>query len=217
MTTPASRVKSTKWFVRVDGSEEFLRQKCRELSTCLDVTAMLSAYHTGKTKENPHCHFVIEITSEVQKQSFAVRIKSLFGIVKKTQYALDVWDGHRTMGACSYLWHEEDAKMLVNMGFTDEELVSQHEANQAVQAVVAVNAERASNKLVNRALTEFAGSTDHTRIDILKYMVKLIKAGEIYHPGEFRLRQYVEEVDIRLMADDDIDTYVNHLANKFWG
>lgn len=217
MTTPASRVKSRYWFVRVDGVEEYLRQKCGELSRCLDVKAMLSAYHTGKTKENPHCHFVIEIANEIQKQSFAVRIKSLFGIEKKSQYAIDVWDSKRDVGAVSYLFHEDDVKIITNVGFTDEELSSARKANDAVQAVVAVNAERASGKLVNRALTEYPPEQHATRLQILTFMLKEINQGKAYHPGAYRLKQMVEEVEIkRLQGDDEIESYAFELEKNLW-
>jgi len=217
MTTPASRVKSKLWFVRVDGVEEYLRQKCGELSRCLDVKAILSAYHTGKTKENPHCHFVIEISSEIQKQSFAVRIKSLFGIEKKSQYAIDVWDGKRDVGAVSYLFHEENVKIITNVGFTDEELSFAKKSNDAIQAVVAVNAERASGKLVNRALIEFPPEQHATRLDILKYMLKEIQTGNAYHPGAYRLKQMVEEVEIkRLRSDDELESYAFELEKNLW-
>lgn len=216
MTTPASRIKSRYWFVRVDGVEEYLRQKCGELSRCLDVKLMLSAYHTGKTKENPHCHFVIEISSEVQKQSFAVRIKSLFGIEKKSQYAIDVWDSKRDVGAVSYLYHEDDAKIITNVGFTDEELICAQQANAAVQAVVAVNAERASGKLVNRALEKFGTEKHVMRKDILLFMLQEIQAGTAYHPGQYRLKQMVEEVEIKRANPDELEEMAELWEKNLW-
>lgn len=216
MATPASRVRSDKWFVRIDGEESFLRQKCRELSECIDVKALLAAYHTGKTRENPHIHFVIELANEVQKQSFAVRIKSLFNIIKKTQYSLNVWDGNRGMGAVSYLFHEESAPILANVGFTNEELASARTANEAVQAVVAVNAERASGKLVNKALTQFEGQRDVNKYDILAFMLREIRDGNHYHPGMFRLKSFVEEVEIRRATDTELDQLAHHYAENLW-
>lgn len=217
MTTPASRVKSTMWFVRVDGPKDHLRMKCVELSRCLDVKAILSAYHTGESKENPHCHFVIEIANEVQKQSFAVRIKTLFGIEKKSQYSLNVWDGKRAVGAVSYLFHESNAEIIANVGFTDEELSIAKQANEAVQAVVAINQERASGKLVNRALIEFPIEQHVSRLEILFWMLKEIKEGRSYHPGNGRLKQMVDEVIIkRTSGDDELRDYALELENILW-
>lgn len=214
----ASRQKSDKWFVRVDGSKEFLLQKCGELSKCIDVRTFLCAYHTGKTKENPHVHFVIEIANQVQKQSFAVRIKNHFSIEKKSNYSLNVWDGNRGMGAVSYLFHEEDAIIDCNVGFTAEDLANARQANTAIQAVVAVNAERASGKLVNRALEQFAGSalTGSLRYEILLFMLKEIKAGTHYHPGMFRLKSMVEEVQIKLANNEELEDLAFAYEKNLW-
>lgn len=217
VATKATRSKH--WFVRVDGPEEFLRQKCGDLSRSLDSVAMLAAFHKGKRGENPHTHFVISLSGEIQKQSFAVRLKKLFDITKSSQYALDVWDANRGKGAVSYLFHEEDQKILVNKGFTEQEVMDAKEANAAVQAVVALNKEKASHKLVERALIEFKDVTDMwcIRTKILKFMVSLCKSGEVYWPGSFLIKKYVEEVEIQLLqGESDLDVYVAELEKNLW-
>lgn len=215
MSVPASRQKSDKWFVRVDGPKEFLETKCGELSRCIDVVSLLAAYHTGETKENPHCHFVIQVVCEVQKQSFAVRIKNLFGIDKKSNYSINVWDGNRCMGAVSYLFHETSACVIANRGFSDEDLANARAANDAVQAVVSVNAERASNKLVQKAMTHFAGF-HATRRDILLYMLREIHDGNNYHPGEMCLKRYVEEVEIKRSSHEELEELAYRMEKNLW-
>lgn len=214
----AKSVKSKLWFMRLDGPEEHLRQKCGELSRSLDTVAMLAAFHKGKRGENPHCHVCIEISSEVQKQSFAVRMKSLFGITQKSQYALDVWDGNRGKGAVSYLFHEEDEVILCRKSFTDEELDDAREANAAVQAVVNVNKEKASVKLVERALAEFEGAvyTVDLKFRVLRWMLGEIKQGKHYHPGSFMLKKYVEEVEIRICNEEDLDVVAERMFASLW-
>lgn len=216
VATKATR--SVHWFVRLDGPETFLRLKCEELSHALDTVAMLAAFHKGKSGENPHCHFVITLSSEIQKQSFAIRLKKVFDITKSSQYALDVWDANRGKGAVSYLFHEADEKILVNKGFTQQEIMDAREANAAVQAVVAMNKEKASHTLVNRALEEFRDCTDTwcIRTKILKFMVVLCKKGEVHWPGSFLIKKYVEEVELQLQSDDDLDQYVADLEKNLW-
>lgn len=216
---PATKAtKSDKWFVRIDGPEEYLRQKCEELAKSPDTELMLAAYHRGKTKENPHCHFVIQIKSEIQKQSFAVRIKALFNIEKKTQYALDVWDGVRGQGAVSYLFHEEDQVIIANLGFTDKEIMDAKAANEAVQKVVAINSEKASHKLVQRALDEFEMKPyqHRTKIHILTFMLELCKKGECYYPGTFMIKKFVEEVELKMLDNDNLEAYACNLARQLW-
>lgn len=212
-------LRSKLWFVRFDGEKEFLRSKCVELSQCLDVVSMLAAYHVGNTKENPHTHFVIELSSEPQKQSFAVRLKKLFGLEQGNRnYALDVWDGDRDKGAVSYLFHEDtplSELFLVNKGFTEAQISAASAANKAVQKVVAMNKEKASNKLVEKALTEFAGKRPD-RLEILEYMLRLCHNGENHLPKEFCLKHYVEEVYFKLTPTREIWNYADALIRK-WG
>lgn len=211
--------RSKYWFVRVDGPKEFLTSKCVELGSAIDIFAILAAYHTGKSKENPHCHFVVELKYEKdqegpQKQSFADRIKKVFGITNKNQYSLQKWDGVRGAGAVSYLFHEEDVSILVNKGFTDEDISAAKLANDAVQKVVNVNAERASGKLVQRALEHFKNGG--TRHEILVFMLKEIKEGNSYHPGMYRLKTFVEEVELKLKSPDELEEYAWDLEKNLW-
>lgn len=198
---PATKSSRSKfWFVRIDGPKEFLTEKCKVLAGQIDVSACLAAFHVGDKKENPHTHIVIELTSEPQKQSFAVRLKGLFAIEKKSQYALDVWDGKRGAGACSYLFHEDNVEILVNKGHSDEDIALARAANDAVKRVVAVNKEKASTKFVDKALEHFADSEPSER-DLLSYMMGLCRSGDLYWPGTFRAKQMIEEVRIRMSAD----------------
>lgn len=209
----AKSVKSLFWFVRVDAPEEFLRQKCKILAECIDVRRMLAVYHVGEKKDNPHCHFIIELLKEVQKQSFALRIKGLFGVVRSGQYACEPWDGRTGAGAMSYLYHEDNEAQIVNKGFTDEEITEAKIANESVQRVLAVNKERASNKFVDKAMAHFTDSSPDTRT-LLEYFIKLVKAGEIYWPGEYRAKQLIQEVWIKMAASEEY--VVGELYNKMF-
>lgn len=209
------------WFVRVDGVKSFLRQKCVELASCLDVKKMLSAYHEGDSKENPHCHFVIELMGPIQKQSVDARFKKHFEVDKvirgkNPNYSSKPWDGDCYKGATGYIFHDSAFEILSNVGFTSEMLESCRKSNEAVQAVVAVNNERASNKMVDKAIEHFK-NTYTTRFDILKYFITLIRAGEHYHPGSYVLKKYVEEVQMKLCdSEEDVDAFVNSLENSLW-
>lgn len=216
-TLPAS-VKSTRsrtWFVRSDGSEEYLRQKCKEIASWIDVSGVLAVYHVGDKKENPHCHVLIELTSLIQKQSFDVRIKKVFEVVKRSQYSTKIWDGIRDAGAASYVFHEAEAVVLYNKGWSESELHACRQANAAVQKVVAMNRERASTKLVDKALDHFNGEKPN-RTAILTYMLKECRDGSCYYPGTFQLKKYVEEVELRLTEEKDLWIFVSTLESQMW-
>lgn len=214
----ASRIKSKLWYVRADGPESFLRQKCIELSQSLDTVSLLAAFHKGKTGENPHCHFVIEIASDIQKQSIDVRFKKLFEIIKSKDYCSKVWDGNRGKGAVSYLFHEDDERILARKDFTDEDILRAREANAAVQAVVALNKEKASVKLVDRARDHFRGSVYRPglKMDVLMWMLAECRSGNSYYPGSFLLKKYVEEVELSCLDASDMDAFAFRLYGQLW-
>lgn len=211
----AKSLRSKFWFVRSDGAEEFLRQKCGELATWIDVEAVLAVYHVGDSKENPHIHACVELKSEPQKQSFDKRIKALFGIEKRSQYSTKIWDGVRDAGASSYMFHEDKAKVLVHRGWTESEMDAAKKACEAVQKVVALNKERSSTKLVDRAIEQFATS-GASRFQILKFMLEECREGRSYYPGTFQLKKYVEEVQLKLTTKEDFEDYVLELQGQMW-
>lgn len=208
--------KSALWFCRFDGEKEFLRSKLKELAGCIDVEELLGAYHLGDKKTNPHTHFVMKLKGEPQKQSVAVRLKKLFGLEQKNRdYAIDVWDGDHTKGATGYLFHESECEILVNKGFSDADIASARLANEAVQRVVEMNKEKASNRLVEKALEHFNGK-DASRQDILIFFAKRIMEGENHYPGSFMLKRYVEEVELRQLNPSELTRWAWTLENNLW-
>lgn len=214
----AKSVRSKLWFVRLDGPEEHLRQKCGDLSRSLDTVAMIAAFHKGKRGEHPHCHMCIETQSEIQKQSFADRLKKMFGITERSQYALDVWDGNRGQGAVSYLFHEAEEVILANKGFSDQEIVDARKANQAVQAMVSVNKEKASVKLVERALDHFRGSVYRSglKVEIFKWMALECKEGRHHFPGWPLIRRFADEVELACVDADEMDVFIERMYKQLW-
>lgn len=208
---PAVRVSGSKWFVRVDGPESFLRQKCQEVQGWIDTSKILAVYHKGDKKDNPHTHFILEMLTTLQKQSFDVRIKNTFEVQKGTAYSTKLWDGLYGEGAGSYLFHEEDAPILCNKGFTEIDINHFKEINEKVQAVMKINNEKANTKLVGKALEQFHTTpwNRQLKFDIFKYMMTCIKNGENYHPGDFLLVRYVEEVNLRLCPTNQFENLVS--------
>lgn len=215
-TTTVVRQSASNWFVRVDGPRSFLEDKCKLMFQWIDVTHILAVYHEGGRKENPHCHILVKLKTVLQKQSFDVRIKKTFEIVKRSDYSTKVWDGNPGHGAGSYLFHEESAVIIYNKHFTEEEIKAFQDANEIVQKVVKVNNERASNKLIDKALIQFqdwSWNADKIEKDIFMYMMKCIHLNENYHPGDFMLKRYVQEVCIRLCPADDFENYA---SRQYW-
>lgn len=208
-----SVAKSFNWFVRVDGNKEDLTTMCNEMKGWIDSKKILALFHMGQTKENPHIHFVIELTSEIQKQSFDLRVKKLFKIEKKSQYSTKVWDGGQS--ACSYMFHESPHNIICNKGFSSEEIDKFQELNANVQKVVEINKARAPGRQVDRIVEEY-GDEKPTRRDIFVKFMEKIRDGEMYEPGDYQISKYVEEVYLKTRGHDGWDDYVDDRFHKIF-
>lgn len=196
--------KSYKWFCNVDGSKEFLIEKISMMGQWVDCKRLLSAYHLGAKGENPHCHWVIELTSELQRQSYVKRIKALFGIEKTTKgWSVQVW---KNEGACSYLFHEQDECIIYNKGFSDDDIKLYRKLNDDVQKVVAINKERGPSRVVDRVLGT-PGIENWSRQQIACQLFDYIRKGEMYEPGDFRIKAIVEEIYLKSRTQDEWRSY----------
>lgn len=201
--------RSNKWFARVTVPNEFAKAKISDMLRWPDLERLLVATHMGSRDENPHIHLVITLTSELQKQSFDVRLKKLYGVTGNGQYSSKQWDGDDA--ACSYLFHEETAEIICNRGYTESDIERYKKLNADVQKVVEINKSRASHRHVDRIIEKMnqSGRT-WSRRDILQEFVQRIKDGEMYDPGDFMLKRYIEEIMIKqLCTPGEMDAYVH--------
>lgn len=220
------------WFIAVDGEKNFLRQKWEDYKPPSGaVKRLFVVHHSGEKGDNSHTHALLEETESVQKQSLDKRLKNYFEVEKLTKmrsYSSKSWDGNASgEGAGSYCFHEERAEIIFNMGISDEDISIMRKANAQVQKVVAINKQRASNKLVEKAYNEFLlyplpeayqeQSMMQFKAKVLAFMLKEIKHGRAYHPGNGRLKMLVEEVEIKKSPEQSLDSMARNLAEKFWG
>lgn len=202
-----SIVRSGLWFFRVTAPHEFLKLKINDILAWLDLEKILVATHIGDKTEKEHAHFIVTLTSQLQKQSFDTRIKSIYG-VKGSDYSSKPWDGNDS--ACSYLFHDEKAEIIANKGYNPVDIERYRKLNDDVQKVVAVNQSRASGRHVDKVLEKIVESgSKWTQRDIFNEFIMRIRKGEMYEPGDFMLKRYVEEVYLKQLADGDIQQYAS--------
>ena len=199
-----STVKSKLWFARIDGEKDFLIEKCKEIRQWIDLERAYGMYHTGEKKENPHCHIALELKTELQKQSLDVRLKKIFKIEKKSQFSSKVWDG--ADGAISYMFHELSDIVVINKDFTEEYLTKCRELNIQVQKVVDQIKDKAPKRVVDRLVGGY-GNDHPDRKHILTDMLNLIRSGEMYEQGDYKLKSMVEEVYLKTRSQDAWDDY----------
>lgn len=198
--------KNTSWFVRVTLSHASIKEKIPEMMQWLDLEKCIAVYHIGEKTEKEHAHIALTLVREIQKQSLDVRFKKLFG-VKGAFYSSKEWD--RDPKAIAYMFHEKDAPIACNKGYTDDDITKFKDINDSVQKVVAVNRERAAVKLVDRLVEEFKNREDVSEYKLFRYAMDLIRDGSIYHPGMFLLKKYVEQAYINVSTETAFDSFVD--------
>lgn len=201
---------SNSFFCRISYQHAELEGPLNALAAWVDMARVIVATHKGDTKENEHVHMCVELTTTIQKQSFDVRLKKLFNLAGGNKdFSSKVWD--KSLDACSYLFHEPDAQVVLNRGHTDEDIALYKRMNERVQAIVKQNKEAGANKSINRII-ELVG-VDCTHDAILHAIHDDVRAGKMYHPG-FRLVAMVEEVYIKTRSDTSYERFKEvHFAN----
>jgi len=195
-----SVAKSSNWFVRVDGSQEFLKEKCLLLSA--QCVKMISVFHQGKKAENPHCHFLCSTDGDLQKQSWDVKLKKLFG-VSGNGYSSKPWDGNLIEeGAGTYLFHESiDSPILCSKDVSAEEIDKIKSTAKLVNKVIEANRQKAETKIPAKVIEKWQASGEDIWHDqrIVTCICEMARDGECYLPkGDFQWKAYVEEVKLKM-------------------
>lgn len=200
-----SVAKSFAWFVRVDGTHEWLKERVKVMLGWIDLVTLLACLHVGEKKDNPHVHFVIRLSSELQKQSFDVRIKKVFQGVSGSAYSSKPWDGGES--ACAYMFHESDDVVCGNKGYGEDDIARFRALNDATQKVIEVNKAKASGRIVDRVLQE--ATSEWTKVEIARKMMTMIRDGEFYEPGDYVLKRYIEEVYMKTRTNAQFSDYMD--------
>jgi len=221
---------SNSYFCRISYQHAELEGPLNALAAWVDMAKVIVATHKGEKQFvkddkgefvkddngnkqeiwNEHIHMCVELTTTIQKQSFDVRLKKLFNLAGGNKdFSSKVWD--KSLDACSYLFHEPDAQVVLNRGHTDEDIALYKRMNERVQTIVKQNKEAGANKSINRII-ELVG-VDCTHDAILHAIHDDVRAGKMYHPG-FRLVAMVEEVYIKTRSDTSYERFKEvHFAN----
>lgn len=205
-----SVAKGPHWFFRITLSHENAKM-CwtAALSTIklIDVERCLIVGHVGEKTEKEHVHGIITLNKSIQKQSFDVRLKSIFN-VSGADYSSKPWDGGMEAGAGSYLYSDPNPVEVYCKGFSDPERDTFKEFNKQVQSVVQENKSRASGRCVERLLKQIADSNrGWKREEIIRQLLNDIREDRMYECGDFVLAKYVEEIYMKQLSKDMWEQY----------
>jgi len=195
---------SYNWFVRITIDHDVVKEKLLIVRGWIDLEQILCLAHVGNNTEKEHIHFCLKMKSLLQKQSLDVRIKKLFG-VQGHLYSSKVWDEDDK--ALSYMFHQDDAPIFLNIGYTAADIKLFYDKNAAIQKVMKVNKARASVKMLDAMVEHFKGQANVQLCDVHRLSLEWIRDGKFYHPG-FRLKAYIEECYMRSINGDRFNDYV---------
>jgi len=198
---------SDKWFVRVAWPHADLPAKLILVQQWIDLTRLLAIGHTGDTSENEHIHFVVQLSNNLQKQSFDTRLKKIFpGLKGNGSFSTKVWDGRDE--ACSYMFHEETEKIMANKGFAAEELTRFRSLHESTKKIVELAKQKASGRRANILVDQIKQTQEHWgREKIFWQFMVWIRNGDMYDPGDFKLKALIQEVYARTVSDDVFKEY----------
>lgn len=209
-----SVAESTMWFVRVTKSHDQCYELVNSFVMMRAPVRLLCIGHVGDKTEKEHIHFVIELQKSCQKQSVDVALKKVFG-VSGADYSSKVWDGKD--GALSYMFHDVDYKLVYNKGFTPEDIARYIELHKKVAEVVDINKERGAKRVVDRVVKYYRDQcVIPTRERICGRFLTMIRDGEMYEPGDYGLKKYVEEVLCKVQTDDTWNVYAADRINRLF-
>lgn len=209
-----SIVRSQKWFCRVTVSHVFAKSEMPKILAWLDLATILAVTHIGDKNEREHIHMVVSLSSELQKQSFDHRIKTIYG-VRGSDYSSKPWDGNDS--ACGYLFHDQNAEIIANKGYTPEDVERFRRINDDVQKVIEINNSRASGRHVDKVIQQVLESGSvWSRMEIMNEFIRRIRAGEMYEPGDYLLKRYVEEVYVKTIPEEELSAYAVQRFASLW-
>lgn len=208
-----SNARSYAWFIRVTLSHEHLLSLSPSLMSWVDLEKVLFIGHTGNKTEKEHGHMLLVLRNELQKQSVDVRLKNLFH-VKRADYSSKPWD--LADGAGGYMFHDRKFILICNKGFTDEDIERYKQLNEKTQAVIEINKERGANKNTEAILEIFKGEKP-TRQEIGVEILRRVRSGQLYDPGDWKLKSMVEEITMKLCAsEDEFEAYAYARLNNIF-
>jgi len=196
----ARDVKSNKWFVRVTYPHDVLIERKEKILGWVDLVSVLAYLHVSK-KEKDHGHLCIELSSTISQQAMLARFKNIWP-VKGNDICVKVWDGND--GAETYLFHELTQNQWMSKGYTEDEIQVLEEKGISIAKAVEINKQKAPGRKIDQVVERLRLNPEKPNShDIGMEFLRMIRTGEMYEPGDYRLLNMIEEVKLKLCRTDE--------------
>lgn len=172
----------------------------QEMARDPDYNKVLCVSHKGSKDEPSHYHLCIG--TSVKEDAMRKRMKKLFTKGKGNGHcSIKPW---LDAGGVSYCFHEQDECIVINKGFSDEEIATARKANAKIQEEIKKAKEKASWKLEEQAFAVLKAREKpyYTEMEIGMCIVNLALTGDKYVPNDWLLRAMVSKLQWRLAGNE---------------
>lgn len=170
---------------------------------------ILCVPHSGKKGDNPHYHFAL--TCDYKQPALREHLKKYFNKGKGNRHlSLKQWDGDPK--ACSYMFHE-GTELIMNKGFTDEEIEVFKVMNDNVRQAIKKNAPA---QIVQDA-TEYFKGQDPSHQVLFMWIMKRLRDNGDWLPNKFQMERWIMRIQANLKTDKEYGSYLVRLYECWYG
>lgn len=205
--------RSSRWFIRITAPWDHLKVKYSEVCSWIDYVRSGVGYHVGSKTGKPHCHILLELRTELQKQSIDTRLKKLFD-VKGADYSSKVWDGcHK---AVSYLYHDSLGEVDVKgLKLSEADIDEIDKLKTVYNEIVTTAKAKASFKCVDYILEKIAESKRYWAVEEIARAIFMGVYERQWHPPGPMMDRYVDEIRIRQYSKEDVGPCIDSMVSQY--
>lgn len=186
------------YFVRINSHPGYEESIIR-LSDNDDYTHILCVKHKGEKGENAHYHLTLK--TAVKQQALRVRLRNIFDQGEGNKHmSMKKWDGDTK--ANSYMFHEETHHIILNKGYTDDEINDMKKTNEKIQIEIDKAKSKASWKLEEVVLKRLAKDNlgGISQREIAKMILEEAFQSDKYQPNDFQLKAMADRIRYKSSA-----------------
>lgn len=173
---------------------------------------LLCVKHLGKSRENPHYHFVFR--TDYKDSALRKYLKSQFTQGKGNGHmSLKPWDGQDE--ALSYMFHE-GTEPVMNKGYTQDEINGYKEKDLTIRESH-VKPGDVCGVMVEKLKAKHPRYSDQIdRKNIFTELYKYYKAKGDWLPNRYQMERYINKVRMILTPDVKDQLMINIIYNEWF-
>jgi len=169
-------------------------------------------HHTGKKRDNPHFHLLVEC--DYQQQTLRKHLNKYLTLAKGNKHvSVKDWDGR--IRAIAYLYHEDTEPDMIR-NISDEELEKAKEINRATKEKFKSNAPA---KIVQEAIEYFIYKPNFkpSMKDIFDFVFDRLRESGDWLPNKFQFERWAMRIQASVRPQHEWHSYKTNLYESWYG